>query len=131
MQLIFKLFSDNLSNACSSGWRRKAARQLQDQAAYVPCLPLSDQSYTIERDIYAFIKTNETTLTFKYHEHPITLVDTRCNDITKTPMNEHDVSLCIVCFLPIMHGMMFYKCTSEDQGCDFVAHDWCTQLPAD
>ncbi|GJX78902.1 zinc finger, PHD-type containing protein [Tanacetum coccineum] len=25
----------------------------------------------------------------------------------------------------------FYKCSSEDQRCDFVLHEWCTRLPAE
>nr|GEZ76860.1 zinc finger, PHD-type [Tanacetum cinerariifolium] len=38
--------------------------------------------------------------------------------------------LCNGCVRPIM-DVPFYKCSSEEQCCDFVLHEWCTRLPAE
>lgn len=69
-------------------------------------------------------------ITPNIHEHPLILVNTRCNDIT-TPMSMNKVEddLCNGCVNPIMDEMSFYKCTS--QGCNFVLHEWCAKLPTE
>ena len=82
----------------------------------------------------------ETNLTHPFHQHPLTLVDTPCcNDITTTPTSSrittpssHDSMkmvevLCNACIRPITN-MLFYKCTTSDDGCNFVLHVWCTRL---
>ncbi|KAJ0677198.1 putative chromatin regulator PHD family [Helianthus annuus] len=60
-------------------------------------------------------------ITHNCHEHPLILVDSRCNDVTKVE------DLCNGCDTPIT-TMPFYKCAN---GCNFVLHEWCTRLPTE
>ncbi|GJY50061.1 zinc finger, PHD-type containing protein [Tanacetum coccineum] len=85
----------------------------------------------------------ETNLTHPFHRHPLTLVATPCckTDIATTPTSSrittssvHDSMnmvevVCNACTRPITN-LPFYKCTSSDDGCNFVLHAWCTRLPA-
>ncbi|KAJ0673848.1 putative chromatin regulator PHD family [Helianthus annuus] len=57
-------------------------------------------------------------ITHKSHKHPLVLVDSQRNNITRE---------CDGCDSPII-AMPFYKCTN---GCNFVLHEWCTRLPAE
>ena len=72
----------------------------------------------------------------------LSLVDTQSNDSTGAtsssggsslpchdPMKRIEL-LCNGCVRPIM-DVPFYKCSSQDQSCDFVLHEWCTRLPAE
>ncbi|KAI3711826.1 hypothetical protein L1987_70374 [Smallanthus sonchifolius] len=89
--------------------------------------PLNSQTYNIVTDFLFKERKLEMSITHNSHvEHPLTLVDTRCNDITSPMKNKVVEDLCNGCLTPIMENMRFYKCT---YGCDYVLHDWCTRLP--
>nr|GEV32048.1 zinc finger, PHD-type [Tanacetum cinerariifolium] len=75
------------------------------------------------------------------HQHVLSLVSTQPNDSkgasssSVSTISCHDPMkrielLCNGCVRPIM-DVPFYKCSSEDQHCDFVLHEWCTRLPAE
>ncbi|GKE65226.1 zinc finger, PHD-type containing protein, partial [Tanacetum coccineum] len=78
----------------------------------------------------------ETNLTHPFHRHPLTLVDTpSCsNDINTTPSIHDSMKMvevvCDACIRPITN-LPFYKCTTSDDGCNFVLHAWCTRLPTE
>ncbi|GKC03816.1 zinc finger, PHD-type containing protein [Tanacetum coccineum] len=81
-------------------------------------------------------KAFETNLTHPFHRHPLTLVDTPycSNDINTTPSIHDSMKMvevvCDACIRPITN-LPFYKCTTSDDGCNFVLHAWCTRLPTE
>ncbi|KAF5776692.1 putative chromatin regulator PHD family [Helianthus annuus] len=91
-------------------------------------LPLSEQNYNKVRDFFFKERNYESSITDDSHyQHPLIRVEAQCNDIAT--MNEND-SLCNACVIPIQMKMTFYKCKFNDQGCNFVLHEWCIRLPA-
>ncbi|GKE39309.1 zinc finger, PHD-type containing protein [Tanacetum coccineum] len=103
-------------------------------------LPFPDQSDVLNHFVgKSGSRAFETNLTHPFHRHPLTLVDTpSCNnDITTTPTSSrittssiHDSMkmvevVCNACIRPITN-LPFYKCTSSDDGCNFVLHASCT-----
>ncbi|KAJ0643214.1 putative chromatin regulator PHD family [Helianthus annuus] len=101
-------------------------------------LPFPDPSYSLLKHL--FFKENGGSSTCKtHHQHPLTLVDARCRDITipassrtKT-ISYHDPMkriqlLCDGCVRPITSGPI-YVCDNEGQ-CNFVLHEWCSRQPA-
>ncbi|KAJ0458738.1 putative chromatin regulator PHD family [Helianthus annuus] len=105
-------------------------------------LPFPDPSYSLLKHL--FYKENGGSSTCKTHDishqHPLTLVDARCGDITIPtssrikPISYHDPMkriqlLCDGCVRPITSGPI-YVCDNEGQ-CNFVLHEWCTRLPAE
>ncbi|KAJ0680061.1 putative chromatin regulator PHD family [Helianthus annuus] len=104
-------------------------------------LPFPDPSYSLLKHL--FFKENGGSSTCKTHDishqHPLTLVDARCGDITIPtssrikPISYHDPMkriqlLCDGCVRPITSGPI-YVCDNEGQ-CNFVLHEWCSRLPA-
>ncbi|KAJ0491750.1 putative chromatin regulator PHD family [Helianthus annuus] len=97
-------------------------------------LPFTDQTYNMISD-FLFKKTIAMSLTHNSHKHPLIHVDTPTSSRI-TPLSFHDLmnkneALCNGCLRPITDDMAFYKCTLNDQVCNFVLHDWCTRLPAE
>ncbi|KAM0060179.1 putative chromatin regulator PHD family [Helianthus debilis subsp. tardiflorus] len=105
-------------------------------------LPFPDPSYSLLKHL--FFEKNGGSSTSKTHEishqHPLTLVDARCRDITIPtssrikPISYHDPMkriqlLCDGCVRPITSGPI-YVCDNEGQ-CNFVLHEWCSRLPAE
>ncbi|KAJ0680092.1 putative chromatin regulator PHD family [Helianthus annuus] len=102
-------------------------------------LPFPDPSYSLLKHL--FFKENGGSSTCKtHHQHPLTLVDAGCRDITiptssrKKSISYHDPMkriqlLCDVCVRPITSGPI-YVCDNEGQ-CNFVLHEWCSRLPAE
>ncbi|KAM0063450.1 putative chromatin regulator PHD family [Helianthus debilis subsp. tardiflorus] len=91
-------------------------------------LPLSEQNYVKAIDLLFKERNYERSITHNSHHHPLTLVDAQCNDITT--MNKND-ALCNACLVPIVKNTMLYKCKFNDEGCNFVLHEWCTRLPGE
>ncbi|KAJ0680102.1 putative chromatin regulator PHD family [Helianthus annuus] len=101
-------------------------------------LPFPDPSYSLLKHL--FFKENGGSSTCKtHHQHPLTLVDARCGDITIPtsstikPISYHDPMkriqlLCDGCVRPITSGPI-YVCDNEGQ-CNFMLHEWCSRLPA-
>ncbi|KAJ0491753.1 putative chromatin regulator PHD family [Helianthus annuus] len=83
-------------------------------------LPLPDLSKNRFTALFSK-ESNEMSITHNCHEHPLILVDSRCNDVTKVE------DLCNGCDSPVT-TMPFYKCAN---GCNFVLHEWCTRLPTE
>ncbi|KAJ0680103.1 putative chromatin regulator PHD family [Helianthus annuus] len=105
-------------------------------------LPFPDPSYSLLKHL--FFKENGGSSTCKTHEishqHPLTLVDAQCRDITipassrTKSISYHDPMkriqlLCDGCVRPITSGPI-YVCDNEGQ-CNFVLHEWCSRLPAE
>lgn len=108
-------------------------------------LSFPDQTYSILKHKFSkevesqTIGIDERNITHMIHLHPLILVDTEDNDITKptssyfkpfschNPMKRTEL-LCNRCLRPIT-TMPFYKCAYEDESCNFVIHEWCTRLP--
>ncbi|PWA69166.1 zinc finger, PHD-type [Artemisia annua] len=100
-------------------------------------LPFTDETHSILK--HKFFRTTGSEsfgvnegklLKHMSHQHPLTLVDTKCNDITLSchnPMKKIEL-LCNGCLRPIT-SMPFYKCSMEDESCNFALHEWCTRLP--
>ncbi|KAJ0440625.1 hypothetical protein HanIR_Chr16g0788811 [Helianthus annuus] len=106
-------------------------------------LPFPDPSYSLLKHL--FFKENGGSGTCKTHDishqHPLTLVDAQCGDITIPtssrikPISYHDPMkriqlLCDGCVRPITSGPI-YVCTNEEEHCNFVLHEWCSRLPAE
>ncbi|KAJ0639238.1 putative chromatin regulator PHD family [Helianthus annuus] len=102
-------------------------------------LPFPDPSYSLLKHL--FFKENGGSSTCKiHHQHPLTLVDVRCRDITiptsstiksisyHDPMKRIQL-LCDGCVRPITSGPI-YVCDNEGK-CNFVLHEWCSRLPAE
>ncbi|KAJ0639285.1 putative chromatin regulator PHD family [Helianthus annuus] len=104
-------------------------------------LPFPDPSYSLVKHL--FFKEKEGSSTCKTndinHQHPLTLVDAGCRDITiptssrKKSISYHDPMrriqlLCDGCVRPITSGPI-YVCDNEGH-CNFVLHEWCSRLPA-
>ncbi|PWA40046.1 protein kinase C-like, phorbol ester/diacylglycerol-binding domain, DC1 [Artemisia annua] len=110
-------------------------------------LPFPDQTYSILKHCFSkesgttSVETSERNLKHIGHEHVLSLVGTQSNDSKgassssvsslscHNPMKSIEL-LCNGCVRPIM-DVPFYKCSNEDQRCDFVLHEWCTRLPAE
>lgn len=108
-------------------------------------LPFPDESYSIQKHLFSKPVEHETSeaddqgnIKHNLHPHPLILVRTECNDITSTststktaviychnPMKKVQL-LCSACVRPVT-SVPFYKCVNDD--CNFVLHEWCTQLP--
>nr|GEV32050.1 zinc finger, PHD-type [Tanacetum cinerariifolium] len=111
-------------------------------------LPFPDQTYSILQHWLSKVsgsrtgETNERSLINHIsHQHVLSLVSTQSNasrgatSSSVSSLSCHDPMqrielLCNGCVRPIM-DVPFYKCSSEDQRCDFVLHEWCTRLPAE
>nr|GEY79834.1 zinc finger, PHD-type [Tanacetum cinerariifolium] len=111
-------------------------------------LPFPDQTYSILQHWLSKESgstTDETSernlINHISHQHVLSLVSTQPNDSkgasssSVSSLSCHDPMkgiqlLCNGCVRPIM-DVPFYKCSSEDQHCDFVLHEWCTRLPAE
>ncbi|GJZ21540.1 zinc finger, PHD-type containing protein [Tanacetum coccineum] len=111
-------------------------------------LPFPDQTYSILK--HCFSKESGSTtgersernlINHISHQHVLSLVSTQSNDskgstsASVSSLSCHDPMkgtelLCNGCVRPIM-DVPFYKCSSQDQRCDFVLHEWCTRLPAE
>ncbi|GJU77402.1 zinc finger, PHD-type containing protein [Tanacetum coccineum] len=107
-------------------------------------LPFADESYSIQKHLFSQLVEHETfgpdegNVKHNFHPHPLILVRTKSNDITSTPTSSktnvlscHNPMkkvqlLCNACVRPITSAP-FYKCVNDD--CNFVLHEWCTQLP--
>ncbi|GJV48359.1 zinc finger, PHD-type containing protein [Tanacetum coccineum] len=113
-------------------------------------LPFPDQTYSILQHWLSKESGSTTTgetsernlINHISHQHVLSLVSTQPNGgkgatsssvrsiiYCHGPMKGIEL-LCNGCVRPIM-GVPFYKCSSEDQCCDFVLHEWCTRLPAE
>ncbi|PWA46547.1 zinc finger, PHD-type, DC1, C1-like protein [Artemisia annua] len=110
-------------------------------------LPFPDQTYSILQHWFSkesgstTAETSERNLKHISHQHVLSLVGTHSNDgkgatsssasslSCHNPMKRIEL-LCNGCVRPIM-DVPFYKCSSEDQCCDFVLHEWCTRLPVE
>lgn len=76
---------------------------------------------------------------------PLDSSSTECTDVTRPTISRNNVVSCHnpmkkiellctdvwdqsyhICSIP-----PFYKCDNADQNCNFVLHEWCTQLPAE
>ncbi|PWA46226.1 zinc finger, PHD-type [Artemisia annua] len=108
-------------------------------------LPFPDHTYSIlqhwvsQESGSTTAETSERNLKHICHEHVLSLVGTQSNDSKgassssasslscHNPMKRIEL-LCNGCVRPIM-DVPFYKCSSDDQRCDFVLHEWCTRLP--
>ena len=77
---------------------------------------------------------------YNFHQHPLILVlieSTIDNSIPTSsnkkivychnPMKKIEL-LCNGCLRPIT-SVPFFKCSSEDENCNFVLHEWCTRIP--
>ncbi|XP_022008784.1 uncharacterized protein LOC110908192 isoform X2 [Helianthus annuus] len=94
-------------------------------------LPVDDESHILSRQIFEgepWVQERDKNDLHSRHRYPLVVI----NNDTSTPL--HDPMkriklLCNVCSRPITK-MPFYKCPAEDDdSCDFVVHNWCTQLP--
>ncbi|KAJ0724481.1 putative chromatin regulator PHD family [Helianthus annuus] len=83
-------------------------------------LPLPDLSKNRFTALFSK-ESNEMSITHNCHQHPLILVDSRCNDVTKVE------DLCNGCDSQIT-TVPFYKCAN---GCNFVLHEWCSRLPTE
>ncbi|KAF5776628.1 putative chromatin regulator PHD family [Helianthus annuus] len=92
-------------------------KELKD-GCHVLDLPLPDLSKNRFTALFSK-ESNEMTIAHNCHEHPLILVDSRCNDVTKVE------DLCNGCDSQIT-TVPFYKCAN---GCNFVLHEWCGRLP--
>ncbi|PWA79147.1 zinc finger, PHD-type [Artemisia annua] len=108
-------------------------------------LPFPDESYSIQKHMFSKLVEHGTSeaddqgnIKHNFHPHLLILVRTVSNDITSTststktavischnPMKKVQL-LCSACVRPVT-SVPFYKCVNDD--CNFVLHDWCTQLP--
>nr|GEZ05681.1 zinc finger, PHD-type [Tanacetum cinerariifolium] len=111
-------------------------------------LPFPDQTYSILQHWLSKVsgsRTGETSerclINHISYQHVLSLVSTQSNDSkgatssSVSSLSCHDPMkrielLCNGCLRAIM-DVPFYKCSSEDQCCDFVLHEWCTRLPAE
>ncbi|KAJ0436453.1 putative chromatin regulator PHD family [Helianthus annuus] len=104
-------------------------------------LPFRDPSYSLLKHLFFKENGSNTCKTHDIgHQHPLTLVDARCGDITiptsstiksisyHDPMKRIQL-LCDGCVRPITSGPI-YVCDNEGQ-CNFVFHEWCSRLPAE
>nr|GEY66143.1 zinc finger, PHD-type [Tanacetum cinerariifolium]GEY82812.1 zinc finger, PHD-type [Tanacetum cinerariifolium] len=111
-------------------------------------LPFPDQTYSIlqhwlskESGSTTGEKSVRNLINHISHQHVLSLVSTQSNEgngatsssvsslSCHNPMKRIEL-LCNGCVRPIMH-VPFYKCSSEDQLCDFVLHEGCTRLPSE
>ncbi|MFS8000666.1 putative chromatin regulator PHD family [Helianthus anomalus] len=104
-------------------------------------LPFPDPSYSLLKHLFFKENGSSTSKTHDIsHQHPLTLVDAQCRDITipasstTKSISYHDPMkriqlLCDGCVRPITSGPI-YVCDNEGQ-CNFVLHEWCSRLPAD
>nr|XP_043611323.1 uncharacterized protein LOC122582954 [Erigeron canadensis] len=101
-------------------------------------LPFPDITHNLQKHL--FFK-GDSKLGRNYHEHPLTLVLSGCNDTSHPTTSKTDLLLCHnpmeriellcnACVKPIT-SEPFYKCDNENEHCKFVIHTWCTQLPAE
>ncbi|KAJ0833887.1 putative chromatin regulator PHD family [Helianthus annuus] len=103
-------------------------------------LPFPDPSNSLLKHLFFKENGSSTCKTHDIsHQHPLTLVDAGCRDITiptssriksisyHDPMKRIQL-LCDGCVRPITSGPI-YVCDNEGQ-CNFVLHEWCSRLPA-
>ncbi|GJW52674.1 hypothetical protein Tco_0096759 [Tanacetum coccineum] len=111
-------------------------------------LPFPDQTYSIlqhwlskESGSTTGERSERNLINHISHQHDLSLVSTQSHDSKGatssivSSLSCHDPMkmielLCNGCVRPIM-DVPFNKCSSEDQRCDFVLHEWCTRLPAE